>query len=124
MEWIIALIIPVVAIFGVFSFLSIAAWSDARRKEREEFYRSETLKKLADVPGTGAAAVMEYLREEERTKARRAFEGVRLGGLVTTAVGLALIVVGPGTAWFIGAIPLSVGVALLVHTWLVRPKGG
>ena len=30
---------------GMFSFIAVASWADARRKEREAYYKSETLKK-------------------------------------------------------------------------------
>lgn len=34
-----------VAAFSFFAFLAVASWSNARRREREAFYRSKTLKK-------------------------------------------------------------------------------
>src|SRR5271165_2881318 len=82
-----ALFLSVGAI-ALFSFISVATWSDNRRREREAFYKSETLKKLAESPSTDALAV---LREEERIAARRRQEGIRLGGLITTAVGVGVI---------------------------------
>ena len=33
---------------SLFSFVSVAAWLDSRRKERIAYYRSETLKKISD----------------------------------------------------------------------------
>ena len=79
---------------SVFSFLSVAVWAGTRRGERKDFYRSETLKKLAE---SGSAAVLKYLREEERLdekrrarQRQRMFEGNRLAGLILIVVGAAL----------------------------------
>ena len=44
-----AMLIPIVGSIALFSFLAVAAWSDARRKEREAYYTSETLKKIAEI---------------------------------------------------------------------------
>ena len=132
----IALMIPVVAIICVFTFVSIAAWSDARRKEREAYYKSETLKKIAEAPGTGGQTALEYLREEERIRVaraeRQAGEGRRLGGLVTVAVGAGLMlflwgITGHDTdargVYLVGAIPFLIGVALLLYSYVLAPKG-
>jgi len=62
----VARLLGFVAFFGIiFSFLSIAVWTDARRKEREAFYRSETVKKIAESPAAGPL-VIEFMREHER----------------------------------------------------------
>jgi len=60
--------------------------------------------------------------------AMRRSQGLMIGGLVTLFVGAGLImfflVMSPGeqNAWAIGLIPAMVGVALLLSSWLVRPK--
>ncbi|HKF23893.1 MAG TPA: DUF6249 domain-containing protein [Candidatus Angelobacter sp.] len=133
MAGVVALLIPVVAIVCVFTFISIAAWSDARRKEREAYYKSETLKKIAEAPGTGGQTALEYLREEERSSHRRreqqASEGRKLGGLVLIAVGVGLMLLLWGVAdqdakgvYLVGAIPFLIGVALLVYSYMLVPK--
>src|SRR5262249_56899850 len=86
----VALFIPIVSVICVFTFISIASWADARRKEREAYYKNETLKKIAESQGQGATSALELMREEERIAIRRAREGQRLGGLVTLGVGIAL----------------------------------
>jgi Flp pilus assembly protein TadB len=128
---ILALLIPIVAIICVFTFVSIASWADARRKERVAYYRSETLKKIAE-SGAGGQASLEYLREEERIAdrraERRASEGRKLGGLVMTAVGVGLMLLLYGVTgrvrgvYLVGAIPFLIGVALLVYSYLLAPK--
>jgi hypothetical protein len=62
----------------------------------------------------------------------RRSQSLMIAGIITTAVGVGLIVflliIGPDHSdrgvWAVGIIPSSVGVALLLSAWLVRPKGG
>jgi len=109
---------------ALFSFIAVASWSDNRRRERESFYRSETLKKFAEMQSPEAIAV---LREEERIATRRRQEGIRLGGLVTAAVGVGIAaffgaMVPERPAFVIGVIPFLVGIALLAYTYLFASK--
>ena len=124
-----ALFIPIVSVICVFTFISIASWADARRKEREAYYKSETLKKIAESQGQGATTALELMREEERIAVRRRREGQRLGGLVMLALGIALtpflyVVLDPGEKGvaLVGLFPLLVGVALLVYSYMLAPK--
>lgn len=116
---------PSVAVFlflavgaiALFSFLAVAAWSGSRSEERKAYYKNDMLKKLAESPASGAAATLEYLREQERQKVRRQRGGMQLGGLITAAVGIALMVflgaiVHPEPVYFVGLIPLLIGIAL------------
>jgi hypothetical protein len=112
---------------AVFSFVSVAVWSDARRKEREAFYRSETLKKIAESSGDGATAAAGIMREQERVESRRLREGLKLGGVVTLAAGAGLMIFLRGTnygeqLYLVGLIPLLVGIALLVYSLILAPK--
>ncbi|HUI57987.1 MAG TPA: DUF6249 domain-containing protein [Bryobacteraceae bacterium] len=118
-----------VAVFALFSFVAIAAWADARRKEREAYYKSETIKKIAEATGPGANAALELMREEARNAARRHRAEIGLGGLVTSGVGLALMVFlavigthGQPPVFMVGLIPLAVGVTLLVYAYWIAPK--
>jgi hypothetical protein len=102
---------------ALFSFLAVAAWSGSRSEERKAYYKNDMLKKLADSSSEGAAATLEYLREQERQKVRRQRGGMQLGGLITAAVGIALMVflgaLVPGLpVYFAGLIPLLIGIAL------------
>lgn len=116
-----------VAAVALFSFLAVATWSDARRKEREAYYKSETLKKVAEAQGAGGGSALEFLREEEKIAARRRLEGLKLGGLITLAVGIALMVFLRGIehkepVYLVGLIPMLIGVALLTYSYLLAPK--
>ena len=120
-------LVPIVGSIALFSFLGVASWSDARRKEREAYYRSETLKKIAESSGEGAKSALELMREQERNFVKRRLEGMKIGGLITVAVGVGLMVFLHGveheeSVYFVGLIPLLVGVALLLYPLLLAPK--
>ena len=119
--------VAVVGSIAVFSFLSVAVWSDARRKEREEYYKNETLKKIAESSGEGAQAAIELLREQNRTVTKRRLEGMKLGGLITAVVGIGVMallrgLVNDEPVYLAGLIPLLIGLALLTYTFLLAPK--
>ena len=122
----VAIFLPVL-IVSIFAFTSVASWADARRREREAFYQSETLKKIAESTAPGAAAALDIIREQARIVERSRVEGQRLGGFVTIAVGLGLAVllkflVTDEPVYLVGLIPLLVGVALLVYVAKFAPK--
>src|SRR5271166_848313 len=82
-----------VLMISVFTFVSIAVWTEARRKEREAYYKAESLRRIAETPGDGAKYVLEIMREEERIHQDREraqdfkkVEGMKIGGVVTIAV--------------------------------------
>jgi len=120
-------LVPIVGSIALFSFLAVAAWSDARRKEREAYYKSETLKKIAENSGEGAKSALEVLREQEKNFVKRRLEGMKIGGLVTAAVGIGVMVFLRGIVheepvYLVGLIPLLIGVALLIYSFLFAPK--
>jgi len=125
---VVAIAIPVIGSIALFSFLSVAVWSDSRRKEREEYYRSETLKKIAESSGEGAKAAIELLREQNNSVTKRRLEGMKLGGLITAVVGIGVMALLHGLVqdepvYLAGLIPLLVGLALLAYTFVMAPKG-
>jgi len=116
-----------VASIALFSFIAVAVWSQERRREREAYYRSETLKKLADTQGAGSSSAIDFLREEEKSAARRLREGQKLGGLITVAAGIGMMVfiksVDRGNpAYLVGLIPLLIGAALLAYAYFLAPN--
>jgi hypothetical protein len=130
--------------YGMWAFLSIGAvslfvvfipltsWIDARRKEREAFYRADTIRRLAESSGEGARAAIELLREEDRLKRLKTLEGLKIGGVITMAVGVALTIFlgfqrsgGLGDRYLVGLIPGLVGLAMLVYVFfLAAPVDG
>jgi hypothetical protein len=122
-----AMAIPIVGSIALFSFLAVTTWSDARRREREAYYRSETLKKIAESSGEGARSALELLREQEKNVVKRRLEGMKLAGLVTAAVGIGVMALLHGLAneepvYLAGLIPLLIGVALLIYAFALAPK--
>jgi hypothetical protein len=118
-----------VAAIALYSYLSINAYVNGRRKEREAYYKNETVRRLTESAGAGADAAIALLREEDRLQTRRRLEGTKLGGLITAAVGIGLMIfLGIanndnhliGVA--IGAVPLMVGLALLLYAYRLAPR--
>jgi hypothetical protein len=123
-----------VLMVSVFSFISIAVWTEARRKEREAYYKAESLRRVAEMPGDGAKYVIEMMKEDERIRQAQQFanemkkgEGMKIGGLVNIGVGVALFCLIYFTsaqkgAAFVGLFPGLIGVALLVYALFLAPK--
>lgn len=113
-----------VGAIALYSFLSINSYVNGRRKEREAYYKNETVRRLTESQGAGAEAAIALLREEDRLYAGRRLESIKLGGFATTAVGIGLMIFlgiavednhQLGVA--IGVIPFMVGLALLVYAY-------
>jgi hypothetical protein len=107
---------------------SVSVWATERRREREAYYRSEVLKKIAEAQGSGAASALEFLHQDQRNWRQRVREGTKLGGLIAAAVGIALTpflmaVVPQRPVYLAGLIPVFVGFALLIYSYILGPKG-
>jgi len=120
------ILFPIAMIVVVFTFTGVIHWVDSSRKEREAFYKAETLKRLADAPGEGAKAAIELMREDERVKAMKGREGLKIGGLINIGVGIGLLIflralVGVNVS-LCGLIPGLIGVSMLVYVYVMaRP---
>lgn len=113
---------------SLFSFIAVAVWTGARYAERETYYHSELIKKAMEAP---SAAGLDYLRERDRENALRAARktrsGMRLGGLVTVAAGIGLMIFlneisvyqtgGERNVYLVGLIPILVGAVLFVYSF-------
>lgn len=116
-----------VAVVGtaILAFISVLVWLENRQKEREAHYRDEMARRIAEA--ADSAPVLEYVRETERADAARVRTKARVAGLITTAVGVALMIflyqLVQGTAVYLaGLIPLLVGgVLLLFSEFMMRP---
>ena len=106
-----------VAAIAIFTFVSVAGWATARKRERDAFYKSQLMQKILDKEGH--AAVLAYLEAEGRLRKRREAEAMKSSGIVTAAAGAGIMLFfgslkdAPGV-WALGAIPFLVGVALTV----------
>ena len=110
-----------VVVTAVLSFVAVLVGVASRTKEREAYYRAETMKKVAE--SGSAAAAIEYLRETERIERRRTRSGLRLMASIFIPVGLGLTIflwanADPPVVTIIGLIPLLIGVALLAQGFL------
>jgi len=117
--------IGAVALFVV--FIPVTTWIDSQRKEREAFYKSETVRRLTESSGDGAKAAIELLREQERLGQIKKREGMKIGGVINLAVGIALMIflhalISGEPVYLCGLIPGLIGVALLAYALLLSPK--
>jgi Flp pilus assembly protein TadB len=115
-----------VAVAALFSFIAVTVWASERRKEREAFYHSEVLKKIAETPGSGPAA-QDYLRERQRIADRNLRGGLRLGGMIVMSAGIGLMAFfsalsAGGPPAQVGLIPLLVGLAIFVYGQFMAPR--
>ncbi|MGA2539271.1 MAG: hypothetical protein ABSF53_24915, partial [Terracidiphilus sp.] len=53
-----------VALFVV--FIPLVTWMGTRQKEREAYYKAETIRRVAEASPDGAKATIDLLREENR----------------------------------------------------------
>lgn len=120
-----------VVMICVFTFISIAVWTEARRKEREAYYKAETVRRLTEMPGDGAQAVIAMMREEERIDRQKVavneakkLEGLKIGGVVNLFIGVALYLFmhSIGGPAMVGAFPFAVGVALTIYAYVLAAR--
>lgn len=113
-----------VGAIAVFTMISIAVWSEARRKEREAYYKNDMLKKLADSQGPGATSALELLREEARIGTTRTKLGLKIAGMVMSAIGIGLFIllkalVTDEPVYLVGVLVLLIGVSLFGSSYMV-----
>lgn len=119
------LAVGAIALFGI--FLPTATWMDHRHKEREAYYRAETLRRISEASGDGSKAAVALMREEERVKAIKAREGLKIAGVINVGVGLGLVIFlrsmlgAYNSAYLCGLIPGFIGVAMIVYVYLMAP---
>lgn len=116
-----------VASVALFTMIAVSSWADARRRERESYYRNEMLKKLAEAQGAGVEAALQLLREDARLEAIRKRQDMRIGGLVTLAVGLGVMIflhalIHGAPIYLCGPLIMLIGVALYGGSYLVTTE--
>jgi hypothetical protein len=129
---------PISSGFGMWMFLSIGAvslfvifiptvsWIEARRKEREAFYKADTIRRLAESSGDGAKAAVELMRQQDRQQRVKTREGMKIGGITNLAVGIALLIflralIGNQPVYLCGLIPGFIGVGMLTYAFFLAP---
>lgn len=121
-----------VALFGflavgaiaLFTMISVSSWASARQKEREAYYKSDMLKKVAEAQGPGAASALELLREEAKIYSVKTKQGLKIGGLVCFAAGLGVLIflkalVTDEPVYLCGLIVMLIGAALYGGSYVV-----
>ena len=121
---IVGMLIPIVAIVSTFTMIVFAIRYGTQQKDREAFYRAENLRRITESSGEGAKAALDLLREEEHQKKIKSREGMKIGGLVNLAVGIALVIflrmlVHDEPVYLCGLIPGFIGAALLIYVYLL-----
>lgn len=113
-----------VALFGI--FIPTVTWIDSRRKEREAFYKAEMFRRLAESSTDSAKAAIELLREESRQEQIKKIEGLKIGGIISLGVGVALTIflcvlsgAGGGSPFLVGLVPALVGAAMLIYVYFM-----
>jgi len=121
-------IVPGISIVAVFGWLAVHEWVESRRKEREEFYRSETMRRFSE--SNQPDMLTRFLAEEKAARHERRVqqrETLRLAGLVTMMAGIGVGVMVAGIApqeryYLFGLLPVLVGMALLIYVYLLAPQ--
>jgi len=117
-------LVPIVAIVSVFTFTAIVHWVDSQRKERDAFYKADTLRRVTEASGEGAKAALELMREDERLKRIHTREGMKIAGLINVGVGIGLLIflhglLGGTAIYLCGLIPGFIGVGFLVYVYFL-----
>lgn len=132
---IVALAIPIVAIVGGITAGIVRTLGRQRLIELAQRERIAAIErgvdpsKLAPLPVSALDDEPEAWHASPYDRDRRRAQGLMIGGIVTMAVGISLMAFlnfmdDDGNAWAVGIIPATVGVALLLSSFLVRPRGG
>jgi hypothetical protein len=119
-----------VIVISISSFATIAFWSHARRREREAFYKSESIRRLQDIQTPNSMDLPGMVREENRYQSRRSRDRSRLAGLVTAGVGAGLMIFlyamlrteTTEPVYLVALIPVFIGGSLLLHSYLIETK--
>ena len=127
MEHMYVLLLPIVSVVAVFTFVTVATWAQNRRQERESYYREETYRKILEHGGDSGDRILRLMREEETGGFRRRIEGQRLGGMITTVVGVGVMIflyaiAGDEPVYLVGIIPLLIGIVLVIYGFFMAPR--
>ena len=118
------ILFPIAMVVVVFTFVIVIHWVDTQRKERQAYYKAETLRRVSEASGEGAKAAVELMREDDRLKRAKIREGLKIGGLINVGVGVGLLIflralLGNTGVYLCGLIPGFIGVAMLLYVFFM-----
>jgi hypothetical protein len=123
--------IPIVAIVGGITAGIVRTLGQQRLVELAQRERIAAIERGIDPAKLPAMPIISDEEGPVRSYAeyaQRRQHGLMIGGIVTLSVGIGLmaflLIMNPGEerAWAVGLIPSMVGVALLISSWIVKPK--
>lgn len=119
------MLIPVVGTAGLALILTVGVWARQRRLEREAFYRAQLYQRMLEKDLLTMADLEHERRTEDVRSAHARRNGLRLGGLLLGAMGLAvtgILLVEEGLdAPPAGLMPFLLGVVLFLWGQRQRP---
>jgi Domain of unknown function (DUF6249) len=119
-----AILFPIAITIVVFAFVIVIHWVDVQRKERDAFYKAETIRRVTEASGEGAKAALELMKADERLKRLKAHEGLKITGLINLGVGIGVMVflheLLKGTAIYLcGIIPALIGAGFIAYVYVL-----
>ncbi len=123
-----ALFIPIVAIIGGITAGIIRAVGRQRLMELVQRERIAAIERGVDPSKLPPPPL--FADDWQGRSPARVSQGLMVSGVIVLAAGLGLglflrvISEDGGNAWAVGLIPIFVGLALLISSWLVRPPKG
>jgi hypothetical protein len=107
------------------TFVSVIVWAEARRRERQEYYRFEFRKRLVEDGKMDAASFASLMRNEHELGLRQGREKLMVAAFVFVGVGIGACIglqfIG-NSVWKLGFLPISIGLSMLVYGFLFAAK--
>ena len=130
--------VPIVAIVGGITAGIVKTMTDAKMMENAQrermaaIQRGIDLDKLPPLPVIGGSSAEVMAGFNPVAAQRHRAQGLLIGGVITLFAGIGIamflyFIVEPGDSdrvWAIGIIPVFIGLALLLSSWIVWPRGG
>ena len=126
--------IPIVAIVGGITAGIVRTLGQQRLMEMAQRERIAAIERGLDpaklppiaMGGGGDDLSSMYLSPYEYS--RRRSQNLMTGGVITMSVGIGVmlflyVVDGHNESWGVGIVPFTIGIGLLISSWLVRPTG-
>lgn len=120
------LVLIMLSLFALMiTFVVVMVWLGQRKRERAAYYRHEMERRLIEKGEATQGSLLEMRRAEHRQEWKRRREGLRLGGLLSIAMGVGMLM----AAWQMeeiglrsGWIPLVIGLVLFAYGQWISPK--